>query len=403
MAKKTKPRRGGFAIALALLIIVILSATGLGLLSLGQQSRITAIRNASDIAAKRAADAGLTKALVQLNSMLKTKTWDSSNLPTATYEMLPNSGAIYSYNVTKDNEMDSYVIESVGMHGRGTRKTNATLRLESPFEYAIFTQGTMELKNGTTVDAYNLSDDDAVLQVGTNSTADASVIMKSGVTIDGDVVVGAEGDPDLIINSTTEATITGQTYPLIEEHEFPPITLPPELIESPPLDTITTSTTITDSAAYTGINLGMGNIINIDTPITLVVFGDVIFDNSAQLQIADESINPDASLILYVGGDLITKNGGTINNTSQDPRKLKIYGFGDAQRFDFKNTSAFYGAIYAPNADLHLHNSAEIYGSVVVNSFVQDVSANLHYDASLREVKITDEAVRFIIERWQEE
>ncbi len=67
-----------------------------------------------------------------------------------------------------------------------------------------------------------------------------------------------------------------------------------------------------------------------------------------------------------------------------------------------KTEPIFYGAIYAPNADVRSHNSVEMYGEIVANSFIQDVSANLHYDASLRDVNINDEGVRFVVKHWCE-
>jgi len=66
-------KRKGSAIILVLIAIVILLAAGTGLLSLGLQNRIFVIRNASDIAARCAVDAGLTKALFEMNEMLKVK------------------------------------------------------------------------------------------------------------------------------------------------------------------------------------------------------------------------------------------------------------------------------------------------------------------------------------------
>jgi choice-of-anchor A domain-containing protein len=68
----------------------------------------------------------------------------------------------------------------------------------------------------------------------------------------------------------------------------------------------------------------------------------------------------------------------------------------------FKNSTDFYGAIYAPNADVVMDNSANIYGSVVSKSFEQKNSATFNYDVTLRDVSISDEAVYFTITNWHE-
>jgi len=73
MKKLLKSKRPGFAIPLAVVAIMILFAMGVGMLSLGTNSRIYSIRSASDIAARCAADSGLTMALFQMNEKLKVK------------------------------------------------------------------------------------------------------------------------------------------------------------------------------------------------------------------------------------------------------------------------------------------------------------------------------------------
>jgi len=230
MHRLLQTKRRGFAIALAMLAIVILSAAGLGLLRLGQQSRIRARRNTSDIAAKRAADADLTKALVLMNQALNAKKVQIANLPKTTNEILPNCEAVFSCTVTKDTETETYVIESTGTYGRSSRTINAALRLKSPFESAI---------------------------------------------------------PG--------------------------------------------------------------------------------------------------------------KNSSTINNKTCGPEKLKIYGLNNCQQMRFKNSSSFYGAIYAPNADITFYNSADAFGSVAAKGFGQKNSAEFHYDASLRDLTLNDNLVRFVI------
>jgi hypothetical protein len=69
----------------------------------------------------------------------------------------------------------------------------------------------------------------------------------------------------------------------------------------------------------------------------------------------------------------------------------------------FKNSSDFYGVIYAPNASVVMDNSAKLYGAVVAKSFEQKNSGTLSYDASLRDAGVNDEAVRFVVTNWHEQ
>ncbi len=398
MHRRLHTKRRGFAIALAMLAIVILSAAGLGLLSLGQQSRIRARRNTSDIAAKRAADAGLTKALVLMNQALNAKQVEISNLPKTTSETLSNCDAIFSYTVTKDAETDTYVIESTGKYGRNTRTINATLRLKSPFESAILVQNAMVLKQGAVIDGYNFDAGDSPLAIGTTSTVSGAITLGMDVTINGDVAVGVGAEPASVINDQG-AEITGRTYALVEEQELPAVIVPEWLDSLTSKGSINGAQTINDSAKYDSIYIGTGDIITINGPISLYVSGDIGLSNSAQLQIANLQ---NASLTLYLGGNFYCKNGGIINNLTQDPKKLKIYGLDGCSNIAFGTAGSFYGAIYAPNAEVNSKASVEMFGSVVANHFNQSSAGNFHYDASLRDLTVNDDLVHFVIKRWQE-
>jgi hypothetical protein len=69
----------------------------------------------------------------------------------------------------------------------------------------------------------------------------------------------------------------------------------------------------------------------------------------------------------------------------------------------FKNSSDFYGVIYAPNAEIIMDNSANLYGAIVAKDFEQRNSGTFNYDASLRDASVNDEAVRFVVTNWTEQ
>jgi hypothetical protein len=398
-------KKTAFALSIVMIAFVLAIVIGIGLLNIGFQSRLQAVRAASDIAAKCAADSGLTKALFEMNKKLQLKPWSGSVLPQGTDETLAGFDATFSFAVT-GNVNDGYVVESVGQYGWTQRKVRSALRLAGLFEKAVFTQGDLELKNGTVVDSYNNDADDGSMLIGTNSTEAGSLIMKSGVTINGDVVVGASADPDVVIDRSSDTTITGETYSLTEPYEFPPITLPDYLTKLPKLSIKTNKDgfgTISGLGKLEHINLANGQILSVNAPTTIYVSGNIILDNASQLQIADEATAPNASLTIYLDGNLECKNGGFLNNLAQDPKKLQIYGLTGCKSIGLKTDSRFYGTIYAPNADIRAYNSVEMFGSLVGKTYVQDVSAALHYDASLRDVSINDVGAYFVLSRWHEE
>jgi hypothetical protein len=378
---------------------MILLAMGTGLLSLGLHSRIFSIRTTSDIAARSAADAGLIKALFEMNEKLKVEPWDGSSLPQATNTSLPNCDAVFSYTVTGDLS-SGYTVESTGIFNRAQRTVSCTLQLQGPFEAAIFTKDGIQLNNSAVVDWYNNTEDDKIMQIGTNNTASGSVVLRNSAIVCGDVVVGMGGDPSVAINDYG-ATVTGDTRALTERYVMQPITVPEwleSLSSSGAIQNDTNDTTITTSARYSSIDLGNSETVTISGGnITIYITGDIILGNSAEL-----GIENDASLVLYLGGDFEGKNSSTVNNETQDPQKLKIYCLDSCENMRFKNSGDFYGAIYAPNADVVMDNSANIYGSVISKSFDQRNSGTFNYDVTLRDASINDEAVYFTITNWHE-
>jgi hypothetical protein len=396
MKKLLRSKRRGSAVALALVAVLILLVMGVSLLGLGMSGRIYSTRTARDIAARCAADSGLTMALFEMNEKLKVKPWDDSSLPEATNESLPYCDAVFSYTIA-GNPSDGYTVESIGTSGNAQRKVTCVLKPQGPFEFAVFGDDGAELKNSALVDWYNYGVGDEILKVGTNSTSSGAFIFRNSSTINGDVVVGAGGNPDVVIDDSG-ATITGETRALREANVLPQITVPAWLASLPSSGTIQNDATITNSGRYDSIDLKNNKILLIDGDIDLYVTGEIVLGNSAQMQ-----INNDASLILYLGGNFEGKNSSTINNLTHEAKRLQIYCLDGCENMVFKNSSDFYGAIYAPNAEVIMDNSADLYGAVVARSFEQRNSGTFNYDVSLRQASVNDQAVRFVITNWHEQ
>ena len=157
MNKLLKSKRRGSAVPLVVVAVVILLAMGVGLLSLGMNSRVYSIRTAQEIAARCAADAGMEMALFEMNEKLKVKPWDDSTLPKAINVSLPYSDEVCSYMVT-GNLGSGYTIYSLGQSSESRRAVSGRIVLESGFSHAILTKEQLVLKSDTIVDGYNSGD-----------------------------------------------------------------------------------------------------------------------------------------------------------------------------------------------------------------------------------------------------
>jgi len=251
MKKLLQSKRCGSAMPLAVVAIIILLAMGVGLLSLGFNSRVYTIRNASGIKARCAADAGLAMALFEMNQKLQVKPFNEGILPRATNVKLPYSDQVCSYRVIK-NFAGDYTIISFGQSGQARRAVRATIGLQSPFNDAILTKESLVLKSGTTIDGYNsndLTETDIELSIGSQSAANDSVVLNNGVTVEGDVFVAPGADLDTAIKDLG-ATVNG------DKHTGEQITLPK--VTAPPLPNMATDIsakglTVTITPAKNGI------------------------------------------------------------------------------------------------------------------------------------------------------
>jgi len=405
MKKLLQSKKRGSAIPLAVVVVLVLLAMGAGLLRMGLNSRVFSTRSASDIAARCAADAGLTKALFEMNEKLQVTIWDGSTLPQAIDANLPNCDAVFSYSVTGD-PASGYTISSVGTAGQAQRTVYATLELKGLFEHAILTKEYLTLKAGTTLDGYNSLDPldtDIDVDIGTQSTLADSIILNSGVIVEGDIIVGLGGDPNTVIKDL--GATTGYQYPAIEEEPLALIT-PPALTDWG-IDITATGETVTldptKNGQYGNLILESSvtsGILEISGDVVLYLTGNIDLGNSCEIVVKENS-----SLTLYIDGDIHCRLGSAINNENppEDPMNFQLYGTSETtQYFDIKAKTTWSAVIYAPNADIDLYANADFYGSIVADNFELKSGGNYHYDEALREVEVDDEGVHFVVKRWHE-
>lgn len=415
MNKLLKSKRRGSALPLAVVAIIVLMAMGVGLLSLGFNSRTFSLRMTSDIEARCAADAGLAVALFEMNEKLKVKPWDGSSLPKAIDVKLPYSDEVCSYRVT-GNLAGGYVIQSLGISGNATRGVQATIGLQSAFNHAILTKESLTLKSGTVVDGYNSldpADTDINVDIGSQSNSTSSVILNAGSTVKGDVFVAPGSDLDSAIKDLG-ATVSGDKFASAPEPL--PTVVAPVLDDKGSISAIGTTVAITpaESGSYSSIDLQQLSTKvkggTITTPSILEVSGgDVVLYLTGDIQLGNSCevvIKEGSSLTIYTDGNIHCRNGSAINseNPPEAADTLQIYATGDnKQFFDIKAKSDFTGIIYAPDADVVLYAKGDAYGSIIAEDFNYMAGGNFYYDKALQKKNtVDDDAVVFVVSRWQE-
>ncbi len=382
--KLLQSKKPGSAIALALLVVIILCVMGTGLLSLGLHGRLFAVRTASEISARCAADAGLAKALFEMNEKMKVKPWNDNTLPQETDATLAPSDATFTYTITSNPDY-IYDVDVTGMAGREIKNISCTLTLVGLFRNAVYAQNSIVLENAYLIDAYSSEQGPYggvnALQPTTVATSDPNAVAMGSGTVYGEFLVDY-----------------GRELPAIS-----PPTEPPFDVSKGEIDLDANSVPLVlgpaDSGQYDSITLLEGGKLIIDGEVTLYVPEDIRMKQYSELEIL-----PDSYLTLYLGGNFTARNTCAVNALTQEPKRCQVFGVGEeGQQFLFEQSAVFYGTIYAPNADITLNNAAELYGAIIANNSEIANSAELHFDATLLKASIDEIGAEFIVQHWREE
>jgi hypothetical protein len=408
-----RSKKCGSAVVLVAIVVVLLSIMGMGLLQIGLSSRLLAIQSTHKIKACSAADAGLTKAICEMNETLEAKAWSDSSLPKVADQSLPGCNATFSYKTTVASVQaaaggKSLTVESIGKSGSATKSVHALVRLKGLFESAILAKERISLMPNTLVAGYNSADPtdaDFKLQIGTTSTVANSIPLGPGTVVEGDVFAGVGGDPQTVIGAG--GTITGQKYALDEEPDLPTIS-PPSLADyGTPLSATGQTITLDSSGSgtYTGIDLtqagGIPGTLEIQGGnVVLYITGEIDLGKGCEL-----IIRPGSSLVLYIEGDISIDNSVGINNEAGNVKDFQLYATGKGvQVFNLKAKSSIFGTVYAPHVDITLYPGAEMRGAIVGKNVTFKSGGTFYYDEALRDnVSVDDEGAHFVLKRWTEE
>jgi len=95
----------------------------------------------------------------------------------------------------------------------------------------------------------------------------------------------------------------------------------------------------------------------------------------------------DGPVNLFISGELNGKNG-TITHAGGDPKKFAIFS-DSSDPVSVSNSSAFYGVVYAPFADLDIFNGAAIYGAILAKTVDMKNSGEIYFDIALKDKYLT--------------
>jgi len=401
----------GLTLVLVTTIGVIVGILAMAMVQLGYHARMAGVRNVQALSARCAADAGMAEALYKMQqTLISVGTWTSAPPSVATYTDLPGSFAKYRYTIT-GGPTAGYTVDASGICGPMTRMTHARIKVSSYWK-GIGVKDTVIVDNKPDFRVYDPIGSGDIFEIRSNATNRSALQFKAIVTVPGDVLCGP-GVPESaipsVIDTKDKTVIMGECYSADKPLDFPDVSAPATPDPSAPEIKVTTTMPIlplstTGVHQYLAIQMPNSGILEISAPVAdpnypvIVYVQGTMGMNTASQVVVDSG----SALALYLGGNLTNNNSvGFINNTN-DPRRLKIYGLPGCLSIDLKNSSEMYAAIYAPEADITMFNSAGFSGAVTGKSFTLKESGIFEFDTRLRSVNINDPAAQFVIDRWWE-
>jgi len=371
--------RRGFVLPAVIFALVILTILAVVAFRTSDDERRAARALRESAVALYAAEAGLRSTLGAwpTSPVQALKPGDSLNLGR---QPLPNKASHRTVIHRVDNgglQVYAVVVEGRGGGPLGGQSTLTQVVTALPtFKWGIFTENGITISGGTGTDGYNSNAGpyyapkaDSTGSLATNG----SVVLNGGTSrVKGDVAaVGTV--------SKYGATVTGTTT-----SGAPPFPVMPVI--PCPTGGYTQDVPRGPGISYdprTGVLRvsGGGKNITLPAPPTQYYFSQVVLTGGAKLVINGAGQHVD----IYIDNVLSVSGGGVVNSGAM-PTQLGIWACGspaNPAKWDLTGGSGSYYSLYAPNHDVAVSGSSDLYGAIVAASLTASGGTQFHYDEAL--------------------
>jgi hypothetical protein len=382
------------------------------------------------MAARDAADAGFEHAYAYMIESFNAApdkqawldSWYDPDAVTLNYSFGPVvfGDAEFQYDIYKGNEVAGYEIVSTGAAGSVTHTVHASISISWWIEYplgfgGITAKGSMDIGLGGGIYTIPSGGGFTIQTHSITSPPAGGVVLRQGLTVPGEVVIGPGGDPDVVVIAKRDVVIENGIRVADYLLDFPPIIppagLPPDVLVIDPCDPDPYDPTmyiISDDGEFVGafdigtttgdpqeIKIDGNNGVDVEgeiIPLKVFINGDMTLGSSAKL-----TVTAGSAVDLYLGGTLEAKNGSIITYSNiadvtnpsdafiiEATKSLTLKGTESCTSIVLKNSGDFYGLIYAPQAYTEVRNSGDFYGAIISSDEVRiSNSGDFYYGGTL--------------------
>jgi len=373
-------REGGFILPMVIFSLAVMGVLVMIIVGTSDDDRLGSRYDFEGTRSFYAAEAGVNAILTGWSANgYEAAVANVGNADTLAWATLPQNGGKYRGTILKV-ATSTYMI-TVDGQSPGARKGLRTVQVmltpgPGPFTYGII-GGTSVTISGGTIDSYNSNSGpygganiDSTANIQSNGSGGTAINLSGGAQVDGNAsAVGSV--------SGCSGRVTGTCTNGVASIPIPSVSCPAGF--SSASDVPVSPGTYTAGTGVLSMNAG--------STLTLNSANSPFRFSSATLRSVVTIPAGSGHIDIYLSGTLTIQSGGLINNLTQDPSKLTIWGCGaSATAWNIQAGSASYMAIYAPTHAVTLSGSGAFYGALVGASFTNSGGANFHYDESLASV-----------------
>ncbi len=191
------------------------------------------------------------------------------------------------------------------------------------------------------------------ITVATNSTTANTFTVKK-TALSSDALVGVGGNAATVIQYTGTGSISGSKNAATAGVGIIYQATPTGMPASSGALTVSGTQTISSNTRYTSITMSsVGAVLNISGNIIIQCDGALTMSQNAAI-----NIQPNSSLLLYIGGAISMANTSTINTNTGDPRSVRVYVTAAAKTVTLIDSSRFCGYIFNPGSSLTITGGA---------------------------------------------
>lgn len=370
----------GSALIIGYMVIATLMVVGMAFVSRSIYENRNTRRYVNSVQAFWLAEAGIIKAVRELNDPDNLLDWPDSSDADVTVENVTISG-----RTSAAKSIRSTGIVAISDTEDVTRTINVIAdRAGSLFTYAAFGKTSVTMSGQGEVNSYNSETDKTASNLLSNGDigTNGDLTMSGQAFVNGDAGTGPDCDFEDEDHDFVSGTVSYDTNVAMSS-----ITVPESLSSQEPISSITGTTSLA-SGDYVmeSIDIASKSTVTLTGPINIYLTStgnSLKVAGQAKIVVSDSSTGP---VTIYTDGD-ISLAGQGITNAEQDPSSLLIYGTSStSQTFNFSGQADFYGAVYAPNADINISGQGDLYGSYIGDTVSLTGQGGILYDENLNDL-----------------